>query len=70
MALFMFFSIIAIAILVFEVVMFIDAIQNKRLTDSEKWLWCIGMVMIPPFVSFFYYFIARSALDKPAHDKD
>jgi uncharacterized membrane protein YhaH (DUF805 family) len=70
MALFMFFAIIGVALLVFEIMMFVDAIQNKRLTDTEKWLWCIAMICLFPLVAVFYYFIARSGLEGLAQDKD
>lgn len=66
MAVLMFFAIIAIAVLVFEVFMFIDAIKNPRLSDTEKILWCAGMILIHPIIAIVYYFVARSALNKPA----
>lgn len=66
MAIFMFLAIIGIAILVFEILMFIDAIRNPHLDDKEKILWCLGMLLLHPFVAIFYYFLARSSLEKPA----
>jgi hypothetical protein len=39
--------------------MFVDAIKNPRLSDSEKLLWCLGMFFIHPFVAIAYYFVAR-----------
>ncbi len=65
MAIIMFFVIIAIAVVVFEIIMFVDAIRNPRLTDTEKILWCLGMFLIHPIVAIVYYFVARSALNKP-----
>lgn len=55
---------LGLAILVFEVLMFVDVIQNKKLTDNERALWAIGMVLVHPIVAIVYYFIARSKLDR------
>jgi hypothetical protein len=44
------------AILVFEVWMFISAIQNTAITQEVKLLWLIGMLLIHPFVAIIYYF--------------
>lgn len=54
------FILILLAILIFEVWMFVDAIRNPRLTDTERLLWCLGMLFIHPFVAIAYYFIART----------
>jgi len=50
---------LGVAILAFEVWMFVDALRNPRLSDSEKLLWCLGMLFIHPFVAIVYYFVAR-----------
>lgn len=49
-----------LAILAFEVWMFVDAIRNPRLTDIERVLWCVGMLLIHPFVALAYYFIEHT----------
>lgn len=54
------FILILLAIFIFEIWMFVDAVRNPRLTDTERLLWCLGMLFIHPFVAVVYYFIARS----------
>ncbi len=66
MAIFMFLTIIGIAILTFEVLMFINVIRNSHLSETEKVLWCLGMLFLPLIVAIFYYYLARSSLEKPA----
>lgn len=61
----MFGVILVLAVLAFEVFMFVDAIRNPRLTDTEKILWCLGMIFIHPIVAIVYYFVARSGISKP-----
>lgn len=53
----------AAAVLAFEVWMFVDAVQNRRLTSEERILWCLGMLFIHPFVAIAYYFIGRHKLE-------
>lgn len=48
--------IILLAILVFEVAMFISAIQNKHITSNARIFWIIGMLLIHPFIAIAYYF--------------
>jgi hypothetical protein len=50
------FVAILLAILAFEVMMFIHAIRNRRLTSSSRALWIVGMLLIHPFVAIAYYF--------------
>jgi hypothetical protein len=57
------FVVVFALILAFEIWMFIDAVRNPRLTDLERLLWCLGMLLIHPFVAIFYYFMARSDLE-------
>lgn len=52
--------VIATIIVIFEIWMFIDALKNKKLTDSERPLWLVGMLCIHPFVAIAYYFVART----------
>lgn len=46
---------VLVAIGVFEIWMFVDAIKSPRLTDSRKLLWCAGMLVIHPFVAIAYF---------------
>ena len=50
-------GLLVFGVLAFEIWMFIDAITNKQLSDSEKALWCIGMVFIHPVVAVVYFFV-------------
>lgn len=50
-------GIVVLGVLAFEVWMFIDALTNKQLSDSEKALWCIGMVFVHPIVAIVYLFV-------------
>jgi hypothetical protein len=50
--------------LAFEVWMFVDAVQNPRLTDTQRVLWCAGMLLVHPFVAVAYYFITRQGLER------
>jgi sterol desaturase/sphingolipid hydroxylase (fatty acid hydroxylase superfamily) len=49
-----------LAILAFEVAMFIDMLQNEYLTDRDKIIWAVAMVLVHPFVAIYYYFTARN----------
>jgi uncharacterized membrane protein HdeD (DUF308 family) len=44
------------AILVFEIMMIISAVTNKKIEDDRRILWVIGMLLIHPFVAIAYYF--------------
>lgn len=55
----LFIIIVLALVLAFEIWMFVDALKNKQLTDMERLLWCIGMLLIHPFVAIIYYFVAR-----------
>ncbi len=50
----------AAAILVFEILMFVDVLRNDYLSDGEKLLWAAGMLLVHPFVALAYYFVASS----------
>ena len=57
-ALFLLIPVLLLAVIVgFEIWMFVDAIRNPRLTDSQRLLWCLGMLFIHPFVAIAYYFL-------------
>lgn len=47
---------VLLAILVFEIAMFVSVIRNKRITSNAKALWIVGMFLIHPLVAVVYYF--------------
>jgi hypothetical protein len=47
---------IGLAVLAFEVWMFVNAIQNRKISDEARILWLIGMVLVHPFIAIAYYF--------------
>lgn len=51
---------VGIAIVLFEIKMFIDVIKNPNLSDIERIVWLAGMLLIHPFVAIAYYFISRN----------
>ena len=51
---------LVLIVLIFEVWMFVDAIQNPELTQTDRLLWCLGMVFIHPIVAIAYYFVVFS----------
>lgn len=53
-----------LAILAFEIWMFLDVLKNQKLTDTEKLLWVLGMILLHPFVAMVYYFVASSKRTK------
>jgi len=53
-------GLLGFALLAFEIWMFIDLVQNPRLTAGAKLLWAIGMLLLHPFVAIIYFFTARS----------
>jgi hypothetical protein len=52
----MFIALFLLAVLVFEVVMFVNVIQNPRVSGNAKVFWIIGMLLLHPFVAIAYYF--------------
>lgn len=50
------FGLIILAILVFEITMFVSVITNQRIPNETKLLWILGMLLIHPFVAIGYYF--------------
>lgn len=48
--------IILIAVLAFEIAMFISVIKNKYISSNARILWIIGMFLIHPIVALVYYF--------------
>lgn len=57
-----FLAFIVLAILAFEVWMFVDALQNPQLTPGQKFAWLVGMLLIHPFVAIVYFLVARRSL--------
>jgi hypothetical protein len=43
------------AIFAFEIWMFVNVVQNPRLTDTERLIWCAAMLLIHPFAAIVYY---------------
>jgi hypothetical protein len=56
-------ALILAIVLAFEIWMFVDAARNPRLSDKGRLLWCLGMLLVHPFVAIFYYFTSRSDLE-------
>ncbi|HSX05961.1 MAG TPA: hypothetical protein VLF69_05805 [Candidatus Saccharimonadales bacterium] len=50
-------ALVLLLVLAFEIWMFVEAVKNPRLTDTERLLWCLGMLVIHPVVAIVYYFI-------------
>lgn len=48
--------VIGLAVLAFEITMFISAIRNQAITDNVKAMWIIGMLLVHPFAAIAYYF--------------
>ena len=48
---------VGIGLLVFEIWMFLDALRNPRLSDTERLIWCAAMLLIHPFAALAYYFL-------------
>jgi hypothetical protein len=55
-------ALLVIAILWFEVAMFLDVLKNKKLSENEKILWVLGMFLLHPVIAIVYYFVAHSRL--------
>jgi uncharacterized membrane protein YoaK (UPF0700 family) len=53
-----------LAVLAFELVMFIHALLNKYISDKRKLLWLIGMILLHPFVAIAYLFTDYRTSDK------
>lgn len=53
---FLLFILLGVAILAFEVWMFIDAIRNPGISSDRRILWLVGMLLLHPFVAIAYYF--------------
>lgn len=49
-------ALVLVVIFAFEIWMLISAITNKKITDTARVLWVVGMVLIHPIVAIIYYF--------------
>lgn len=49
-------ALVLVIIFAFEIWMLISAITNKKITDTARVLWVVGMVLIHPIVAIIYYF--------------
>lgn len=56
-------AVIAITLIVFEVLMFLDLLANTKLGNNQKWLWGIAMFLLHPFVAIAYYLKVYSKRD-------
>jgi uncharacterized RDD family membrane protein YckC len=63
--LFSLLGLIIVAVLAFEVLMFLDALKNPKLNDTEKLIWVLGMLLLHPIIAIVYYFVAHSRLSTP-----
>jgi hypothetical protein len=54
---------LVVAVLWFEVAMFLDVLRNKKLSENEKILWVLGMFLLHPVIAIVYYFVAHSRLN-------
>jgi hypothetical protein len=54
LALFIILIGLVIALLIFEVIMFINVIRNPNIDQDRKILWLLGMLLIHPFVAIVY----------------
>jgi len=56
--------IVGLLMLAFEIWMFVDVVQNPRLTPETKLLWALGILLIHPIGAIVYYFVGRPASSK------
>jgi cytochrome c oxidase assembly factor CtaG len=50
---------VILLILVFELAMFVDVLRNDGMNSNRKIAWCIGMLLLHPFVAIVYYYTDR-----------
>ena len=55
-------AVVVIGVLTFEVFMFLDVLKNKKLTETEKLIWVVGMFLLHPIIAIVYYFVAHTRL--------
>lgn len=48
--------ILGVALLIFEVIMFVHAIRNRGISDERRIVWLLGMLLIHPIVAIVYLF--------------
>jgi len=65
MLMFMIFVPLALALFAFWIWMLISAIQNKGLTDNEKVVWVLVIVLLHWLGALLYFFIGHSKRTTP-----
>ena len=50
---------IFIAILAFEIWLFIDTINNPTISTNQRIAWLLGMILFHPIIAIIYYFTVR-----------
>ena len=53
------FVLIGIFLIIFWVMMFLDVLKNKKINDTNRLIWGIGMLVLPP-LALLYFFVAYS----------
>ena len=48
--------IVLVAVLIFEIAMFVHVINNEFITPNTKLMWVFGMILVHPFIAIGYYF--------------
>ncbi len=61
--LFVLLGLVILAVLAFEVLMFLDVLKNPKLNDTEKLIWVVGMFLLHPIIAIVYYFVAHTRLN-------
>jgi len=49
-------ALVAVAVLAFEIFMFIHVVRSDKISATAKAWWVVGMFLIHPFVAIAYYF--------------
>ena len=53
------FVLIGIFLIIFWVIMFLDVLKNRKINDTNRLIWGIGMLVLPP-LALLYFFVAYS----------
>jgi hypothetical protein len=49
-------ALLALAVLAFEILMIVNAVNNASLSGTARAWWVVGMLLVHPFVAIAYYF--------------
>jgi len=49
-------ALLALAVLAFEILMIVNAVQNDSLSGTARIWWVVGMLLVHPFVAIASYF--------------